>query len=758
MGCPASCRCCAAGATRRRRCRCCGASCCSRAAELVYLGDELGEYRRPLQSLIRRELAGLGLEALLSSRGGVHFAPLAAAREIESRAVWTAGGPKRDAKPLCIPVLSAPRGGTLPMYEWEPGAFRFTVLDTLPPRLWQLPIVGGRLGAILTECGPAALWLENAREMRLAEPVEDIKSVEAAMPLWAETAEGPVSLFAANDGHACRVRFGRGWAEYEKALPDRTLRTLVFAAEDALILRIDGAEGLPLRWAIRPTLGPDAASLTIEARDGVCSARNAESFLPGAVLRVCGSTGSARTDFSPPAILWECVGGEETILVCGCGEIDALKSLCSPEGVQSTLAKTREDWERRCAAARLSTCSADMDRYLNDWAVYQTLCCRLLARSSLYQSGGAYGFRDQLQDAVNLLPLSPEHARQRILDACRHQYAEGDVMHWWHPHPDGDRGLRSRCADDLLWLPWALCEYTEATGDYGFALRREPWLHSPALAPDERDRYETLLPDGKAQSVLKHAKAAVDRCVRRGFGAHSLPLFGSGDWNDGFDAVDGESVWLGFFLAYVSGRLAALLRRMKDTDAERYRTLSAEMLTAAEAGWNGRFYRRGFWADGTTLGGEERIDLLPQAWAAFCGAAHADEALDAALASLVDKEHDLVRLFVPPFTDSERSPGYISSYGPGVRENGGQYTHGAVWLALALAERGRREEAAHILHMLLPTAHDALRYEAEPFVLAADLSDAPGFEERAGWTWYTGSAGWYLRAARKCFPPLPKSD
>ena len=731
---------------------------CGAEAELVYLSDELGEYRRPLQSLIRRELAGLGLEALLSSRGGVHFAPLAAAREIESLAVWTAGGPKRDTEPLCTPILSAPRGGMLPMYEWEHGAFRFSVLDTLPPRLWQLPLVGGRLGAILTECGPAALWCENAREMRLTGPVEDIRSVEAALPLWAETAEGPFSLFAANDGHACRVRFGRGWAEYEKTLRDRRLRTTVFAADDTLILRIEGTEGLPLRWAIRPTLGPDAASLTIEARDGVCSARNAESFLPGAVLRVCGSTGSARTDFSPPAVLWECVGGEETILVCGCGEIDALKSLCSPEGVQNALAKTREDWTRRCAAARLSTGSADMDRYLNDWAVYQTLCCRLLARSSLYQSGGAYGFRDQLQDAVNLLPLSPEHARQRILDACRHQYAEGDVMHWWHPHPDGDRGLRSRCADDLLWLPWALCEYTEATGDYGFALRREPWLHSPALAPDERDRYETLLPDGKAQSVLKHAKAAVDRCVRRGFGAHGLPLFGSGDWNDGFDAVDGESVWLGFFLAYVSGRLAALLRRMKDTDAERYRTLSAEMLTAAEAGWNGRFYRRGFWADGTTLGGEERIDLLPQAWAAFCGAAHADEALDAALASLVDKEHDLVRLFVPPFTDSERSPGYISSYGPGVRENGGQYTHGAVWLALALAERGRREEAAHILRMLLPTAHDALRYEAEPFVLAADVSDAPGFEGRAGWTWYTGSAGWYLRAARKCFPPLPKAD
>ena len=731
---------------------------CGAQAELVYLSDELGEYRRPLQSLIRRELAGLGLEALLSSRGGVHFAPLAAAQEIESRAAWTAGkaGPEHEA--LTLPVLSAPRDGALPAYAWEQDAFCFTVRDSLPPRLWQLPIIGGRLGAILTECGPAALWLENAREMRLVEPLDDLRGVEAALPLWAETAEGPVSLFAANDGYACRVRFGRGWAAYEKTLPDRTLRTEVFAADDALILRVEGAAGLPLRWALRPTLGPDAACVTLDVSDGVCSARNAESFLPGAVLHVRGSAGTPRTDFSPSAILWEAAGEAETVLVCGCCEIGALRRLCTPEGAHDALAGTREDWARCCAMVPFSTGDADMDRYLNDWAVYQTLCCRLLARSSLYQSGGAYGFRDQLQDAVNLLPLSPEHARRRIIDACRHQYAEGDVMHWWHPHPDGDRGLRSRCADDLLWLPWALCEYTEATGDYGFALRREPWLHSGALASDERDRYETLAPSGKAQSVLRHAKAAVDRCVKRGFGAHGLPLFGSGDWNDGLDAVDGESVWLGFFLAHVSGRLAALLRRMKDPDAERYRALSEEMLAAAEGSFGGGFYHRGYWADGTPLGGEDRIDLLPQAWAAFCGAAHADEALDAALTSLVDEERRLVKLFTPPFTDAERSPGYISSYGPGVRENGGQYTHGAVWLALALAERGRREEAARILRMLLPTAHDPLRYEAEPFVLPADVSAAPGREERAGWTWYTGSAGWYLRAAQKCFPPLPKSD
>ena len=258
--------------------------------------------------------------------------------------------------------------------------------------------------------------------------------------------------------------------------------------------------------------------------------------------------------------------------------------------------------------------------------------------------------------------------------------------------------------------------------------------------------------------MLRHARAALERCAARGFGTHGLPLMGSGDWNDGFDRAQGESVWLAFFLAHVSGRFAALLTRLKEPDAERFRTLSETMLAAAEGSFNGRFYRRGYLPDGTALGGEERIDLLPQAWAALCGARHADEALDAALSELVDGEHGLVLLFRPPFTEAEPSPGYLTGYGPGVRENGGQYTHGAVWLALALEARGRGEEARRILRMLLPDGHAAPVYEAEPFVLAADVCAAPGREERAGWTWYTGSAGWYLRAARKLFPLLPNSD
>ncbi len=732
---------------------------CGAEADLVFLSDEQGEYRRPLQAQIRRELGALGLEALLGSSGGVHFAPADAADGIESRSAFVSGKPRAEAADLRLPGLSDPRRDTVPVFKWEADCFSFSVLNDLPPRLWQLPMVSGGMGVLVTECGPAALWWGNAREMRLCAPVEDLRAVEPALPLWAETADGPVSLFAANDGRRCRVRFGRGWASYEKALADREVLTTVFAAEGALILHVAGAAGLCLRWTLRPTLGPDSASLRLWTEEGVFAAENPESDLLGLRLLAGASVpGTLRTDFLPPAMDWEGVGAGETVLVFSCRERGAFSALCSPDGAARALAATKACWAALCGRLRFPAADPAIRRYLEGWSVYQTLCCRLLGRASLYQSGGAYGFRDQLQDAVNLLPLSPVWARERILDACRHQYSEGDVMHWWHPHPQGDRGLRSRCADDLLWLPWALCEYTEATGDRGFALKKEPFLHSPPLSAGERDRYERVSPSGKARSLLCHAKAAIALCESRGTGSHGLPLFGSGDWNDGFDRVDGESVWLAFFLAHTAERFAALLHRLRDPEAEHFRALAAQMLAAAEESFNGRYYRRGYWADGTALGGEERIDLLPQVWAAFCGAQHADAALDAALRELVDEKRRLVLLFRPPFTEDERSPGYITGYGPGVRENGGQYSHAAVWLALALHARGRREEAERILRLLLPESHDPLRYGAEPFVLAADVCSAPGREETAGWTWYTGSAGWYLRAGGKLFPPLPKSD
>ncbi|MBR1457303.1 MAG: hypothetical protein IJ594_09125, partial [Oscillospiraceae bacterium] len=658
-------------------------------------------------------------------------------------------------RPLRLPVLSAPRAaGSAPEHGWDDTEFWFYVNQNLPSRTWQLPLSNGSFGCLAADCGMSGLWLQNAREMRLVPPNTDVRDVQGAELLWLSTEGKPVSLFAANDGAACRVRFAPGWACWEKEIAGRRVRTTVFLdpVRDARILLIEGAAGLPLHWAMQPLLGaPDAASLRCTFRDGTLRAENPEAYLPGTVLLARSNCPSAcRTAFTPAAMLLSLEAQEPTVLVCGCCSESEMFKLCKPDVAKEALRAAQQRWRALLSRLQVETGDAALDHYLNCWAGYQTVACRLWGRASLYQSGGAVGFRDQLQDAVNLLLIAPDLARDRILDCCRHQYVEGDVMHWWHAHPEGDRGIRSRCSDDLLWLPWALCEYAEATGDLSLCEAEENYVNSPPLADNERDRYERPEVSPARASVLYHAKAALDRCIDRGFGPHGLPWIGSGDWNDALDAVDGESVWLGWFLAHCAERFGQLLDKLCKPSSARYAAVARQTAQAAEAAWNGRWYRRGYWPDGEPLGGDRRIDALPQAWAVLSGAAdstHARQALDAALYRLVDGEHRLVRLFDPPFSVTERRPGSITGYGEGFRENGGQYTHGALWLAMACLRAGRAAQGLELLRMLLPEGGDLRRYEAEPFVLAADVYAAPGCEGMAGWTWYTGSAGWYFRVA-----------
>ena len=726
---------------------------CGQEADLVYLTQEQGEYRQPLRRELGRLLSGWGLESLLESPGGIHFVPLSARETLLSRASFCPGEPLWRFPPLSSPCLSAPRvPGSVPAFHFESNCFCFEG-EALPARVWQLPLSNGRLGAIAADCGPAALWLDNARELPLTLPMEDPRASQPPELLWVETGEGPVSLFAAEDGRPCRVRFAPGHARWEKELAGRSLVTELFLPpwQNVRILLIRGAEGLDLRWQQRPLLAPsDPSSLRCRFSEGLFRAENPESGREGLCL-LAGSSApcSCRTDFTPPAMELRIQGEELTVLACGCCGDSELRQLLRPGAALSALAEVRSQWQRLLGDPPKKTGVDALDRIRYPWAPYQVLACRLMGRASLYQRGGAFGFRDQLQDAVNLLSLDPGYARERILDACRHQYEEGDVMHWWHPFPEGDKGLRSRCSDDLLWLPWALCAYAQATGDLGICSRSESFLSSPPLAEAEHDRYETAAPAGEG-SVLQHARAALECCLSRGFGPHGLPFFGSGDWNDAMDAVDGESVWLGWFLSGCALDFSGLLESLGENDALRYRCLAQQIGRAAEASWNGRWYRRGYWADGSPLGGDERLDLLPQAFAAmspFSDPAHADAALDACLRRLADRENGLVRLFDPPFTEDEPSPGSITAYGRGVRENGGQYTHGALWLVMALLRRGRRKEGLSLLQLLLPTweGRDLRRYEAEPFVLPADISAAPGREGQAGWTWYTGSAGWFWR-------------
>ncbi len=694
-----------------------------------------------------------------------------------------------------------------------------TSASHMTPAPWVNVIANPEFGTLISESGSASTWSENAHEFRLTpwsnDPVSDPDSEaffirdEDSGRFWSPT------LLPTRAAGPYLTRHGFGYSSFEHVEDDIESELRAFVAIDApvkfskLTLRNRSARRRRLsvtgycEWVLgdertktlmHVVTGLDEETGALLARNGYntdFSGRTAFFDVEGANRSACGDrrdfVGNAGTLAAPAAmaeanlsgilgaaldpcaalrVTLDLAPGEESEVVfrLGAGKSvaeahDLVRRWRGADAARAALDGAIAFWRKTLGAVQVRTQEATIDALANGWLLYQVIGSRLWGRTAFYQSSGAFGFRDQLQDVMALVHCAPGLVREHLLRSASRQFVEGDVQHWWHP-PTG-KGVRTRCSDDYLWLPFVASRYVEVSGDDAVLDTACPFLEGRPLQEGETSNYESPAASAQQAPLYEHCV----RAIRRGFryGAHGLPLMGGGDWNDGMNLVGaggkGESVWLAFFLIAVLKRFAPLASARGDTAfAELCASEAAALQQRIEAtSWDGDWYRRAWFDDGTPLGSagnaECQIDSIAQSWAVISGAAPAGRA-QTAMASvhrqLVHGDRPLVQLLDPPFDKFQPNPGYIEGYLRGVRENGGQYTHAAVWVGMAFAALGDAKRAWEVFTMIDPINHatsaDAISiYKTEPYVLASDVYALAPHVGRGGWTWYTGSAGWMYR-------------
>ncbi|OIQ88179.1 N,N'-diacetylchitobiose phosphorylase [mine drainage metagenome] len=687
------------------------------------------------------------------------------------------------------------------------------------PAPWANVIASPHIGTVVSEGGGAYTWVENAHEFRLTtwhnDPVCDVSGEalyirdDESGTFWSPT---PLPARGRN-GYVCRHGFGYSVFEHFESGISSELFTYV--AMDApvkfIVVKLRNQSKRTRRLSLTGywelVLGEwrhaNLMHIVTESdpHSGALFAHNAygrecaNRIVFAQVSELARSVTGNRTEFigrngslaSPAAMRRTRLSGRTGAGVDPCAAIQTqielgegqereivftfgaarntdeaqyfIQRFSGPAGARQALEGVWEYWNHTLGAVQVETPDPALDVLANGWLVYQTLSCRLWGRSGYYQSGGAYGFRDQLQDTMALTHATPWLAREQLIRCAEHQFLQGDVQHWWHP-PHG-QGVRTHFSDDYLWLPYATCHYVLTTGDMGVLDESIHFLEGRELKPEEEAYYDQPQRSAEAASLYEHCVRAIKHGLR--FGEHQLPLMGCGDWNDGMNLVGrdgkGESVWLAWFLYENLQLFAGLARGRNDGAFADVCTGQAwQLRNNIEANaWDGAWYRRAYFDDGTPLGSstneECQIDSISQSWAVISGGGdpmHAKQAMTAADGRLVRRDAQLIQLLDPPFDKSDLEPGYIKGYVPGVRENGGQYTHAAIWTTMAFAILGNRERAWELFAMLNPVNHGSTpvameRYKVEPYVMSADIYGAAPHTGRGGWTWYTGAAGWMYR-------------
>lgn len=700
--------------------------------------------------------------------------------------------------------------------------YSFALRPGLPtPHPWSNVIANADLGTLVTESGAMCTWWQNSSENLLTpwsnDPVTDSSGEviylrdEDDATLWTATC-APIRLAAAQYGAVHGQGYSRFRCDTNELFCELTIWVDATASVKWFSLAVTNRSARVrnlavvayVEWVLAHSRAQSAPYIVTErdAQSGALLARNPwsrdfsgavawldvhskprsftcarEEFLgrhgsqasPIAMRMNKRLTGRCGAGYDPCAALDVALtlppgGSQLTVFTLGqaasrSAALEALQAARADDAARS-LERVKELWEARLDCVQIKTPDRALDILMNRWFIYQVMSCRLWARAGFYQAGGAFGFRDQLQDILALLVTTPELAREHLLRAAAHQFVEGDVQHWWHPPLN--RGVRTRIVDDRVWLPYVLAEYIRVTGDVALLDENVPFLDGMALPADKDDIYFEPTISEHRVSVYEHAARALDASLAHG--RHGLPLMGGGDWNDGMNRVGaggaGESIWMAWFLLDTIKKFTAIaLSRGEASRARRWNEAGEGFRNACEqAGWDGAWYRRAFFDDGVPLGSavntECRIDSIAQSWAVMCGAApieRADRAMDSVREFLVRDADDLILLFAPPFNHAPLDPGYIKGYPPGIRENGGQYTHAAIWALIAFAKLGRSNDVGDVLEALNPirrseTRRGSAAYKVEPYVLAADIYSEAPHARRGGWTWYTGSAGWMYRA------------